>query len=168
MRYDPLKHHRRSIRLKNYNYASPGAYFITICTQENGDLLAHLAEQHMVLSPLGRIVDRYHQALPNIFHRLRIDHWVIMPDHFHAIWVLSEVDGSANPVSISGIVRNFKSVTTRRINRQRGSKGHKFWQRNYYERVIRNDQEWNDIRQYIECNPIFRRGEVAPMGSVFN
>ena len=56
MKYDPLKHHRRSIRLKNYDYTLPGAYFITICTRENGDILGYLVGQQVELSPLGQVV----------------------------------------------------------------------------------------------------------------
>ena len=153
MKYDPLKHHRRSIRLKNYDYTLPGAYFITICTRENGDILGYLVGQQVELSPLGQVVERHLEVLPDFFSNLQIDERVIMPDHLHAILILSAREETKS-ATIPTIVQNFKSVTSRKINRMCRRPGQRFWQRNYYDHVIRNEQSLAETRQYVRQNPM--------------
>jgi REP-associated tyrosine transposase len=91
MPYDPQKHHRRSIRLKGYDYAQPGAYFVTMVTHQRQDLFGDIVDDEMVLSPLGKIV-RY-EWLRSINIRKEIllhdDEFVVMPNHFHDIvWIV--------------------------------------------------------------------------------
>jgi REP element-mobilizing transposase RayT len=179
--YDPDKHHRRSIRLKGYDYAQPGAYFCTIVT--------HQRELLFDDPVLRRIVETMWQHIPRHAPHVSLDEWCVMPNHVHGILVITERSrrGDAFPVnrsdsrgstfigtlpvdtagsseciaptgtspgSLGAIVGNFKSVAARRINRVRKTPGASVWQRNYYERVIRNERELDAIRQYIVDNPL--------------
>jgi len=182
MGYDPEKHHRRSIRLRGWDYTRPGAYFVTICTH-NGECLFK--------DPvLRRVVETMWQRIPRHFPHARLDEFVVMPNHVHdIIWIVDNVGarhstepspsagaipsdellqlreqplGNASPLppcgaapgSLGAIVGNFKSVTARRINRIRKTPGAPVWQRNYYERIIRNEGELHRIREYIHLNPL--------------
>lgn len=154
--YNRDKHHRRSIRLREYDYARPGAYFVTICARERTCLLGDVTKGVMILNSYGQVVESCWQALPLHFSHVQGDAFVIMPNHVHGIIVLRRGEAfaaNASPLqgtksgSLGAIVQNFKSVTTRRINQMRGMLGTPFWQRNYYEHIIRNEDEWNEIRR---------------------
>jgi len=90
MRYDPQKHHRRSIRLKGYDYTSPGAYFVTICAQGRVCLFGQVVDADMVLNDAGRMVQRIWETIPGRFPTIRFDAYVIMPNHFHAIITITD------------------------------------------------------------------------------
>ena len=136
MRYDPDKHHRRSIRLKGYDYSQIGAYFITICTQNRECLFGKIVDGKMVLNPFGRIVADEWTKTALIRDEIKLDEWVVMPNHFHGIVVVTNCRGTARraptverfgkPVSgsIPTIVRSFKSAVTKRINELRQTPGH--------------------------------------------
>ncbi len=157
--FDPAQHHRRSIRLPQYDYAQAGAYFITIVTYQR-ELLFDDPVLHQV-------IETFWQRIPRHVLYVKLDTFVVMPNHFHGIlWLINADLVSAArdvtppsqpyllPGSLGAIVGNFKSITTRRINQVRKTPGQPAWQRNYYERVIRNDEELNAIRQYIIDNPV--------------
>jgi len=170
--------HRRSIRLRGYDYSRGGVYFLTICVDRGRCLLENLEVRRMVQS----IWD----ALPRRFPRVKTDAFVIMPNHVHAIMILSprihanrtsqaDVEAANEPPSsdtqktsalntglsassLSDVVYWFKSFTTTRYRdgvRQYAwqQHGRRLWQRNYYERIIRNDDELFRIREYIDNNP---------------
>jgi REP element-mobilizing transposase RayT len=162
------RHHRRSIRLKGYDYASAGAYFVTVCTQGRAVLFGEVAAGEMVLSEYGEIVARRWEDIPRHF-QATLDAWVVMPNHVHGIIVITGMGspsgrGEASAVhgrpqgvasgSLAAIVQNVKAVSTRRINALRGSPGGRVWQRNYYEHIIRNERELWAIQAYIESNPM--------------
>jgi REP element-mobilizing transposase RayT len=174
---DPLHHHRRSIRLKGYDYTQPGAYFVTMNSQNREPLFGSIANGKMKLSQAGEIVLIVWRKLPAA-HPVQLDEVVIMPEHFHGIiWIIGESKGEAfgnkspevieslspnaspqrprgtQPNSLNAIIQNFKSVSTRKINAALKTPGDKIWQRDYYERIIRNERELNAIRQYIRDNP---------------
>ena len=182
MRYDPEKHHRRSIRLKGYDYTQAGAYFVTICTHERECLFGEVINGQVRLSRWGEIVyeEWFRTAELRPYVRLYPDEFVVMPNHVHGIiWIVETTDSTtagtgtaapcpnnppcpnpkteqfARPVSgsIPTIVRAFKAATTKRINEQRNTPGAPVWQRNYYEHVIRNDKALRRIRTYILANP---------------
>ena len=88
MTYDPRLHHRRSIRLRGYDYAGGGAYFVTICTQAKKCLFGEIVEGNMILNEAGSIVQRIWDTLPQRFGSLVLDAFQIMPNHVHAIFVL--------------------------------------------------------------------------------
>jgi len=170
MQYDPQKHHRRSIRLKNYDYASSGAYFVTIVTHGRQCLFGAIVDGQMRLNEFGEIVCDEWLKTEIIRPRVQLDVFVIMPNHIHGIIIVNDVDGCCRGTlqraptieqfgkptsdSIPTIIRLFKSATTKRINEYRNTPAVSVWQRNYYEHIIRNETEWQRIRQYIANNPI--------------
>lgn len=169
MPYDPARHHRRSIRLSGHDYAGPGAYFITICTQGRARVLSRISQGAVALSPSGALVSRCWHHLPLSFPRLTLDAFVVMPDHIHGIIILSGEPPAApkrsngratgtRPGSLPAIVQRFKAASARRINHADGTPGRKFWQEDYYEHVVRNDADLERIRRYIAANPARWRG----------
>ena len=172
MTLDRSVHHRHSVRLYDYDYSGPGAYFITICTLDRICLFGRVVNCDMVLSDIGDLVRQEWVNTESIRPYVTVDRFVVMPDHTHAIVVINAVQdsdtaatgekGRADNGLMSGgvgeIVGQFKSVVTKRINRLRNSPGASVWQRNYYERIIRDERELNMVRQYIEQNPV-RWGE---------
>ncbi len=177
MPYDPERHHRRSIRLKGYDYTQPGAYFITICTHDRACLFGEVVEGQMRLNDFGQVVKEEWFRSAEIRKEIRLfaDEFVVMPNHIHGIvWIVEHgvaamrVMGGVGatrrvaptpprgPVSgsIGAIVGQFKSITTKRINALRGTPGAPVWQRNYYEHIIRNEDALHRIRQYIATNPL--------------
>jgi REP element-mobilizing transposase RayT len=173
MKYDPVKHHRRSIRLKGYDYSQAGAYFITICTKDRACLFGEMVDGEMRLNPWGEIVreEWFKTAQLRLYVRLHDTEFVVMPNHVHGIiWIVDDnvvgarrrraptdapLERFGAPVSgsIPTIVRAFKSATTKRLNALRGTPGGQIWQRNYYEHIIRDDESLNRIREYIANNP---------------
>jgi REP element-mobilizing transposase RayT len=87
-RYDPLRHHRRSIRLKGYDYAQPGAYFITLCTHERACLFGEVTDGHLRLNDYGRVVAETWEWLAEQYRYVELDEWVVMPNHMHGILVI--------------------------------------------------------------------------------
>ena len=154
--YDPQRHHRHSIRLRGYDYTWPGAYFVTICTHQRENLFAD--------PRFLRIAERAWRAIPDHPHagRVSLDAWVVMPNHVHGLLILQSCDGQPGPSeapigapagSLGAIVGNYKSVVARRINDLRRTPGAPVWQRNYYERVVRDDRQLVAFRRYITENP---------------
>lgn len=163
MKYDPDKHHRRSIRLREYDYREPGAYFVTICTFGKECILGSIHDGEVTRSSVGRIVEQCLLALPQLFPHIELDAFIIMPNHLHVIIIIREMEcrGEASSTakahgttsgSLASVIQNFKSTTTRHINRVKSSSG-PFWQRGYYEHVIRNDKSLDETRNYINSNP---------------
>jgi REP element-mobilizing transposase RayT len=166
-KYDPNKHHRRSIRLKGYDYTQPGAYFITICTYQRHMLLGEIVGGKMILNECGMIARdewlKTAQIRDNV--QLHEGEFVVMPNHLHGIiWIVgttgpvvptqNDLPHGSKPGSVGAIIGQFKSVTTKRVNQILHSPGVPLWQRNYYEHIVRNDDELNAIRQYILDNPL--------------
>lgn len=173
MRYDPEVHHRRSIRLKGFDYSRQGAYFVTICTHERECLLGAIVEGAMVLSETGQIAQFVWDDLPNHVAGCVPSEFIVMPNHVHGIVLL--VGAGSKPArgagadvpektwaglepaptrqTLSEIVRQFKTFSARRINAMRSTQGVPVWQRNYYEHVIRNEDDYHRIAEYITTNP---------------
>lgn len=170
-KFNPHKHYRRSIRLRNYDYRQAGAYFVTICVQDRACLLGEVVNGEMVLSAAGTHVQNCWLGLARRFQSIELDAFVVMPNHFHGIVAIrgqseryvgiqSAEDRKPSPRkpgtqsnSLGAIVQNFKSISTRRINRMHAQPGAPFWQRNYYEHIIRNSISLERIRRYIADNP---------------
>ncbi len=161
LRDTPQRHHRRSIRLRGYDYSQSGAYFVTVCTQNRKCLFGDIADGQMVLNDAGGIVAHTWRWLATQYDYVELDEWGIMPNHMHGIIVITDVCRGGSRTAPTGkrkpigrLVGAFKTVSTNRINEMRGMPGGKLWQRNYYEHIIRNDDELNRIREYIANNPI--------------
>jgi REP element-mobilizing transposase RayT len=166
MTYNPDIHHRCSIRLREYDYSSIGAYFVTICAYERECLFGDIVDGEMRLNGAGRVVGNVWEALPERFPQVALDEYVIMPNHFHGIICIvgaplaaplpfvSEKRGAASSApTLGSIVRAFKSISAIGVNRLLNRQGCPLWQRNYYERVIRDDFELSATREYIHFNP---------------
>jgi putative transposase len=160
VKYDPDNHHRRSIRLKGYDYSSTGAYFITICTHQRECLFGEITDGEMRLNDLGQIVAGAYLWLATQYSYVHLDAWIVMPNHLHGILVLTDdprrgVSRNApTRKSLGRLIGAFKTVSTKRINLMRDTSGSVVWQRNYYEHIIRNEKSLRCIRQYIHHNPI--------------
>jgi len=165
MPYDP-NHRRRSIRLPEYDYTQPGAYFVTICTHRHACLFGDVVDSIVHLSAWGKIADQCWRDIPDHFDHVVLDEWVVMPNHIHGILLFHPIVGATHasppqtdvprgpiPGSLGAVVGSFKSAVTKRVNEMRGTPGTPLWQRNYYEHVIRNERTLNAIRQYIADNP---------------
>ncbi|GAB4330551.1 MAG: transposase [Calditrichia bacterium] len=161
-----------SARLAGWDYASPGAYFITICTAGRVHLFGTVRDGQMILSSLGEIVREEWEKSFAIRQELECDAFVIMPNHIHAIVRIVETDGRPSlrrppqspppktvvayraPKSISSFVAGFKSAATKRINEYRGTPGESVWQARFHDHIIRNQQEYERIAAYIAANPM--------------
>ena len=162
---------RRSIRLASFDYRTPGAYYITIVAHDRQPLLGTIVDGMTALSALGHVVDGEWRRTATQRDNVELDQYVVMPDHLHALlWILPDgrEDDSdpTNPVpaqgrrfgvmpkdSLSSIVRSFKSAATRTVNAERGTPSATFWQRGFFERVVRNERELDLVRRYIVDNP---------------
>jgi REP element-mobilizing transposase RayT len=175
MTYQPDIHHRHSIRLKDYDYSQAGAYFVTLCAWQRECLFGDIVDGEMRLNALGQAVLDEWNRTPEIRVQVSLDVSVVMPNHFHGIIAIdgSTFDGgnvvraycnTPLPIvhnqlrspsqTIGAIVRGFKSAVTTQINVIRQNPNCPVWQRNYFERVIRNDAELDRAREYIINNPL--------------
>ncbi len=168
-----LQHHRRSIRLKGYDYSQPGAYFITVCVRGGEFLFGDVATGRMRLNNAGTIVQKCWEWLERHYGHVRLDEYVVMPNHLHGIIMLIDpidVIGGAGrggsrtapTAAIRQITRKplgrligaFKTVTTKKLNHLRDRPGQTVWQRGYFEHIIRNGHALERIREYISSNPV--------------
>jgi len=156
-----MKHpNRHTIRMPGYDYASPGAYFVTICMHDRLHLLGEIHDGSVRMTPAGEMVNRWWAELAQKFPVVALDAHVIMPNHFHGILHIQGVDAKepANATNLGGIVGWFKTMTTNEYIRGVKQCGWSafdkyFWQRNYWEHVIRSASSLKCIRRYIELNP---------------
>lgn len=192
--YHPEIHHRRSIRLKGYDYSKEGLYFVTICVQDRECLFGEIKNGAMILNEYGKIVEYTWNDLPNHNPNIQLGAFCTMPNHVHGIIEIinpissdsnssdsnsaqikradlesaptdatdamdidindhSPVRAGSKPALLSEIIRQFKTFSARRINEIRGLQGISVWQRNYYEHIIRHQNAYENITNYIETNP---------------
>jgi putative transposase len=164
MAYDPQRHHRRTIRLKGYDYTAPGAYYVTIIVRNRERMLSRIVDGQVILAHAGVLAEAAWRRLPDHFSRVILDTFVIMPDHIHGIVVLqgesehrnkprADRPAGTRPGSLAAVVQNFKSVAARRINQADGTPGRCVWQEDYYEHIVRDEADMERIRRYIRANP---------------
>ncbi|MGE5215476.1 MAG: transposase, partial [Chloroflexota bacterium] len=141
--------------------ASPGAYFVTMCTHQRSMLFGDIVEGGMRLNDCGKIIGQEWEMSASIRREITLDAFVVTPNHIHAVVFLEQSAVGATGRSPSGpprhslgaFVGGFKSATTKRINDLRRTPGQPVWQRNYYEHVIRDETSLNRIRESITGNP---------------
>jgi putative transposase len=174
MKYNPDKHHRQSIRLKNYDYRSAGVYFVTLCTFQKQHLFGEIADGKMILNELGSIVHFEWKWTEIIRPMMDMDVYVVMPNHLQGIVVFGEDSNAPKPISndvhadvgahscaplhrpkrsLGSFISQFKATTTKRINNVCDTSGTPVWQPNYYEPIVRSEKDCNRIREYIQYNP---------------
>jgi REP element-mobilizing transposase RayT len=151
---------RKPTRLSGFNYANSGGYFITLVTHERKKIFGNIVNGEMVTNAIGRIVSDEWVRSVEIRPEIELDHWCVMPNHFHAIIIMKESYShpqggtfQRTPDSLGSIVAGFKGSVTRKVNEINGSHGFPVWQRNYYDHIIRDDEDLNRIREYIINNP---------------
>ena len=162
MAYDSNNHVRRSYRLKGYDYASLGAYFVTMCTKDRRPLFDR--------PEIRSIAERCWLEIPRHHAGVDLDTWVIMPDHIHGIVFFTregvQLNAPTTPRdptdpystmspthdSLGTVIRTYKAAVTTLC--RRGGNVDFGWQRSYYDRVIRDEAELERTREYIEQNPL--------------
>jgi putative transposase len=140
-------HH--SIRLPNFDYSSCGLYFLTICSHERRNIFARIEQNEPQLKPLGILVRDCWFAIPFHFPATALHQFVVMPNHLHGIIEFREW----NNARLGTLVRSFKAAVTQRAHLELRWQG-PVWQRNYFERVIRDAKEYDDAVRYITDNPL--------------
>ncbi|MCD6560194.1 MAG: transposase [Deltaproteobacteria bacterium] len=178
---------RQSIRLSKYDYSQSCAYFVTICAQNKKYFFGNMVNDEMVLNDAGKMIALEWSELPERFPHVKLDEFVIMPNHFYGIVVFSRGESCVRsktgeqstgkidemgehisgehkvrpygtlPGTLGRIIQAFKSITTNRYiagvkQKQWPPFQGKLWQRNYYEHIVRHENELNDIRKYIREN----------------
>src|SRR6266700_5785077 len=167
---------RKQIRLRGYDYAFPGVYFVTICSAGKRPVFGSIRGESVVLSHEGEIVRSEWIALPERFSRLVLDEFVIMPNHLHGVLAFVGHAGGASPSPTTGntttkpggaasggvspsptlfeAIGAFKSISTIKVNRLLGRRGVPLWQRSYYEHIVRTGEDLRKIQRYILENPL--------------
>jgi REP element-mobilizing transposase RayT len=174
MPYDPEHHARRSIRLRGYDYAQCGTYFITMCIQHRECLLGAVVDGVMEPNEAGKTVQSVWEALPKRFPSILLDAFVVMPNHVHGIFVIvppnqksqskkgaasdkgaarSEEGAASGAPTVGKILRAFKSISAIHVNSLLLRSCRPLWQRNYYEHIIRDEAVLTRAREYIVMNP---------------
>jgi putative transposase len=153
-KFDPRIHHRQSIRLPGYDYASEGSYFITICTQNRRHLFGHIEDDTMFLNDMGQIIEDQWLELPTRFPNVGLGSFIVMPNHVHYILDIFE----NHKKTMGDITGAFKSLCIHEILERQKKINYdiiigKIWQRNLWEHIIRSAEEWERINQYILNNP---------------
>ena len=148
-------HHRHSIRWETWNYAGRGAYFITTCSRNREHLFGEIKEGTMILSQIGHMVETTWLNLPSRFSNLELDAFQVMPNHVHGILAL----GGTDKTPLGNVMKAFKSLAFRAYyeflrdtNRLQFEEA-KSWQRNYWDHVIRDEQDLQKCRNYVLANP---------------
>ncbi len=177
MKDNPQNHHRKSIRLKDYDYSQAGLYFVTICTQNRLHLFGEIVGDEMALNDAGEMIEKTWHEIPQFYTKFAIHEFAVMPNHIHGIIEITNNDSipvsvgagpracpdngqpqGVAPTGLGDIVGRYKTLTTKRYidgvkNNNWQLFNRKLWQRNYWEHVVRNENEYHRIAQYIMDNP---------------
>ena len=167
MKFNPDKHHRRSIRLKGYDYSQAGAYFVTIVAYQRECLFGEVVDGKVRLNEFGVIAQKEWERTAIVRPNVELGTFIVMPNHVHGILIFTDDDantvGATRRVaptkttlqsgSLGAVMGQFKSIVTKRINVLRDLSGIPVWQRNYYDCIIRDEREMDRIHRYIESNP---------------
>jgi REP-associated tyrosine transposase len=155
------KFRRRSIRLPEYDYSQNGSYFITLCSFNKKIIFSKITNSKIILSAVGKIAKDYLEEIPNHFDDVFIEEYIIMPNHIHLIINIVGVQNfeplrneyqKIIPKSIGSIIRAYKTTVT--IWCRKNGYSNFRWQRNFFEHIIRNEEDHFRIREYIQNNPL--------------
>ena len=148
---------RRNLRLPGRDYAACGSYFVTLTTINHADLFGDLVGGQVRLNPVGELVAEGWRWVASRYPHVTLDEWCLMPNHLHGVVTLATADattetsGARKP--LGRLIGAFKTRSTNQVNRLRKTPGAVIWQRNFWERVIRDELELIRTRQYIRRNP---------------
>ena len=171
--------HRKNLRIPDFDYSQPGAYFVTIVTQDRKTLFGQIVDGKMVLNDIGRMVTEIFEGVPRHYQNINVEVSVVMPNHVHILFLITDVvagpracqsdqsnngqpqgvDPTKEQLSLPDIVHRIKSLTTHQYMIGVRDKGwprfdKRLWQRSYYEHVIRNERDYQAIYEYIIANPM--------------
>jgi REP element-mobilizing transposase RayT len=154
--FQPHIHHRRSIRLRDFDYSQSAWYFVTICTHERQCLLGEVVDGQMTINACGQIINDAWAELPAKFSTVKTHDFVVMPNHIHGVIELTQPVGAQfiapnKSPTLGQVVRAFKAKVTFMVNQVVAHKP--FWQTNYYEHIIRDEAAYLKIADYIQTNP---------------
>ena len=150
---------RKPTRLNEFDYSAPGAYFIIICTRERRQIFGRIKNGHMFLNDIGKIVNSEILRIESHYTNIRINKYIIMPNHIHMIIVIENTEG-INPFptikfDIPNIVGKFKAGVTRLVgNAFMHSDKTNIWQRSYHDHIIRGETDYHKIWEYIDTNAL--------------
>lgn len=156
--------HRKNLRIPKFDYAQPGAYYVTIVTHDRKSILGQINNGDVELNDVGKMVKEVWMAIPNHFPNVELGEFVMMPNHIHGIVSITVEATHASPLprvskgpvpgSIGAIVGSFKSAATKRFHETQKYHNSRLWQPNYYEHVIKNERDYQAIYDYILNNPM--------------
>ncbi len=150
---------RKLNRLPGFDYSSPGAYFVTICTKDRINWFGEIKNKRIELNVYGNVVSNTWSNIPKYYENVLLDEWIIMPNHLHGIIHIvgdehcSSPTGKNNYGLISKIVKSFKEITLKTI-RMKFKQIDFTWQRSFYDHIIRNEYSLFRIQEYIRNNPV--------------
>lgn len=152
---------RKSTRLKDYDYSTPGAYFVTVCTHNRrnifGDIIADdaIGSLQTYLSDIGKIVNQQILNIEGHYNNIKIDKYIIMPNHIHLIVRITERINAFPTIKydIPNVIGKFKASVTRNVGKA-FMPSVKLWQDSFHDHIIRGEEDYKEIWQYIDSNPI--------------
>ena len=162
---DQIPPRRKATRLDYADYSSPGYYYITICTHDKVCMFGRVVDGDMHLNELGEIANAVWHEIPVHYPMVKPDAWVVMPNHVHGIIRVGvaharpemqarpAIRARGKPASLGRIVGSYKSEVTKRIHRRGHLRGQPVWQRNYYDHLVRDEDDLAHARHYIKQNP---------------
>ena len=150
---------RKRTRLEDYDYSSSGAYFVTICTKDKRRILCDVVRDgaldvpYIRLKSYGKLLDYEIKKSMDVYKHIKIDKYVIMPNHIHMIIIiLDDLSGTSRaPSRTNETLPSFVSMIKRFTNKKCGRQ---LWHRSFYDRIIRNRDEYEKIWKYIDENPL--------------
>ncbi|MBD3297253.1 MAG: transposase [candidate division Zixibacteria bacterium] len=152
---------RRSIRLRGFDYGQEGAYFVTICTANRKAYFGSIVNNQVALSPFGNIAKIEWTRTASLRSNVILDEFVVMPDHVHGIVCITEnrnhlisTEFTTTAQTLGSVVRGWKSAVTKKVRLLQGDPTFKLWQRGYWEHVVRNERDLEELREYIRMNPL--------------
>ena len=153
---------RKPLRLKYYNYSEIGLYYITICTHNKEKTLCNIDEKicdinfddidfekYIEYTNIGNICKKAIDSIEINYKNVSVNSFVIMPNHIHIIFSIEKNDD----IKISQVVSYYKGYVSREYNKITNKKN-EIWQKSFYEHVIRNDDDYKRILEYVVYNPL--------------
>ena len=149
---------RRLNRLEGYDYSRPGQYFVTVCIKDKECILGDVQNDIMIENKIGKIVRKVYSDIPNYYKNIKLDEFIIMPNHIHSIIIITKYIKNINENKkthfglLSKVIKSFKEATTREL-KEKFSYTSLAWQRSFYDHIIRNEKSYFRIKKYIRENP---------------
>lgn len=153
--FEGARRRRNRLRLRGYDYSSAGAYFVTIVTEGRLCMFGEVVAGEMRLNEAGEAVRQGWESLEERYRHVALDAFVVMPNHLHGVVVIDDSGAESSTLRkpLGRLVGSFKTIMTQRVNDVLGTRGKRLWQRNFYEHVVRGQEDLDRIRDYIVGNP---------------